>query len=676
MRVAAWMWGAGLLLPIGGVAGIFLWPGSNVSAPVPLVAAGPIAQITAPVPGFKLREGRTMAVRVRVEAGDQPLQSWSLKLSGPGHPDEQLASGVLPVDDQPVAQVAADDLTLGEQYQLVLDATDTAEATAEARLEFLVPDPQYTLIPLEPGNFSQAPFEGLSVDASGTTIAFGGTGVKRLNVEVSVLNSPAAILKSIFVPLASTEGQKLSADGLRFFFYGISSASSSIDYVVLAPGVLSEGPPTSSALFTVDTTGNVIAYQSVDPAIPPPGGGSGGSMQYFLYNTDSQTARQITRDPEAVVYSNGDLTACPQTLATTPLISGDGTTVVLITRASFGLAPTATGDSCHVFTYDVARDSLRYVRSFPPQTALDTPKLSDDGRWLSFIETHVIPQGVRRDFGALLDLQTGDLTDPLGGVVGDPTFDAVISGDASIVVVSTTADLDPRVGNVDRNFEFFAYDVAANQFAQISDTTGGISGGQCERFRPSVNADARVVLFSLGLASVGSCQVTAQRNGADDLYLRRVRALRKRPGNHAPVLRPINNVRALAGETLILQFSANDADGDAIVFFAQMVGGLDVPPGSQITDNHDGTATFTWSTLREQAGLYRLRVAAFDEGGGESFTDVSIALCAQVVDDATLPDIVNALFDSHTPVPCQEADRNQDGVLSAGDIIQAAIADY
>ncbi len=670
MRVTAWMWGAGLLLPIGGVAGIFLWPGSNVSAPIPLVAAGPIAQITAPAPGFKLREGQTMAVRIRVKAGDQPLQSWSLKLSGPGHPDEQLASGVLPVDDQPVAQVAADGLTLGEQYQLILNATDVAGGTAQAELALLVPDPQYTLIPLEPGNFSRTILTGVSVDDSGHVISFGGEPAARgLNWDVFILNTASGTLRTLGVPVGnSSAGLQLSADGNRFFFKGVTG----IDFFDLDTGNLIHGPETSSFLFSFDRTGHHIAYQAPDPNIPDSTGGSGGSLQYYLYDTDSQEAREITQDPQAIVYDGGNPAACPQTFGTTPIISADGSTVVLVTRATFGLAPADASVGCHIFTYDVPSGALHHVRSFPAQTALDMPKLSDDGGWLSFDESHIVPQGFRRDFGALLDLRTGGLTDPLGDIENDPTFDAVISADSSTIVVSTTADLDQRVGNADRNFELFAYDLATARFTQISDTTGGISGGSCDRFTPAVNSDARVVLFSFNLLSTEGCQVRyPRRNGSDDLVLGRVRAVRRRPGNHPPVLQPLASVRGLAGETFSLQFSATDTDGDPIVFFAQSVGELNIPPGSQIVDHHDGTATLTWPTLPEQAGLYFIRVAAFDEGGGETFADTTIAVCNRIVHDGDLAGVVVALFESRSPAPCHDADLNRDARLTASDIVEA-----
>jgi hypothetical protein len=92
------------------------------------------------------------------------------------------------------------------------------------------------------------------------------------------------------------------------------------------------------------------------------------------------------------------------------------------------------------------------------------------------------------------------------------------------------------------------------------------------------------------------------------------------------VLDSVPDQRVRATESLTIDFSAHDADGDAISFFAQEKDGVDVPPRSTITDHHNGTATFQWSTTPQDAGDRKLRVAAFDEGGGEMFQDVKITV--------------------------------------------------
>ncbi|HUI26835.1 MAG TPA: hypothetical protein VL403_12195, partial [Candidatus Kryptonia bacterium] len=108
--------------------------------------------------------------------------------------------------------------------------------------------------------------------------------------------------------------------------------------------------------------------------------------------------------------------------------------------------------------------------------------------------------------------------------------------------------------------------------------------------------------------------------------------------------------QVVAGQTLTLDFTARDPDGDPISYFAQVKDGTDVPPGSVITDHYDGTATFSWPTGPENVGTTVLRVAAFDEGGGEVFHDITLTV---------LP---------HAPAPCV-GDCDGDGRVSVGELV-------
>jgi hypothetical protein len=109
MRLAAWVWPAGLL-PAGGLLVALAWVTSNLAGRESAPIGGPTVQITAPASGFKLRQGRTMAVRVSVHAGQQPLQGWTLRLISSQSDATELAEGTEAVDDRAVAQVAAESL--------------------------------------------------------------------------------------------------------------------------------------------------------------------------------------------------------------------------------------------------------------------------------------------------------------------------------------------------------------------------------------------------------------------------------------------------------------------------------------------------------------------------------------------------------------------------------------
>jgi hypothetical protein len=123
-----------------------------------------------------------------------------------------------------------------------------------------------------------------------------------------------------------------------------------------------------------------------------------------------------------------------------------------------------------------------------------------------------------------------------------------------------------------------------------------------------------------------------------------------------------------------------DPDGDPITFFAQEVDGMDVPTGSEITDHRDGTATFRWPTRPEDAGTYLLRVAAFDEGGGEVFRDVEITIvprsactCDCNEDGAvTLDEVVTGIriaLGQVDATACESADADGDGTVGIDELL-------
>jgi hypothetical protein len=144
------------------------------------------------------------------------------------------------------------------------------------------------------------------------------------------------------------------------------------------------------------------------------------------------------------------------------------------------------------------------------------------------------------------------------------------------------------------------------------------------------------------------------------------------PATEAPSSTPPEDQRVAAGHTLTLNLAATDPDGDPISFFAQVKDGFDVPPGSEITDHHDGTATFRWPTRPENAGDWVLRVAAFDEGGGEVFHDVTISVVAEGPPLPTATRTATATPSSVSPspvvAPCP-GDCDRDRHVGVGELV-------
>lgn len=627
-----------------------------------------------PASGFKLYDGQAREVRVTVAAGAAALRQWSLRLlDAHGQQLVELGRGAEAAEDLAVVELRAEDLEVGERYELHLRVEDDQGTSSEEQVSFLVPDLQYSLIPLRSGQVEGTNFgAGDSVDASGDLVAFGGSpgGVGR---DVLILNAISGQVRGVAAPLTASPGFQLTKDGQRLYFPGrfpVPGGGQSFDvgFLDLTSGAIESVGPRGSQFFGIDRSGRLLAFQShLD--LDPLAGNPDRAAHYFLYDEQSGVIRQLTTGPGAIDFHAG----CPPSITgTTPVVSADGARVAFASTATLGLAPADAAVGCRVFVYEVATGELRHVVSFPNDVAFDLPTISDDGRWLSYTTTRLLPPDIISSFPALLDLDTGEITDPIGGVEDYPGFDSVISGDATKIVISSQADLDPSVGNADHNMELFVYDRGSDTFTQASDTVGGIgrTPGNCSPLFPKVNRDARVMTSSTPLFFVPPCEIDgSQRDARTGLAFSQSRAVRRRPGNTAPTLSPPIDIVAEVGTKIFASFAAVDPDADPLFFFLQEIGGFDIPLGSEIEDHHDGTATFTWSTGPEDAGVYALRLAVFDGGGGVAMHDFTVAVCPRLVDVSTIRGLIAALYDPPLAAECGNADVNGDGRVSVADIV-------
>ncbi len=622
------------------------------------------AQITNLPQGFKLRPGETVTVDIRVDGGAEGSSRWSLSLQRSGEPSSMvLASGTGIVGNSAVAEVSADALVAGATYTLKLDASDE-QASASAQIQFLTTDPSYTLIPLDEGNRSQSVEAIYDIDAGGDRVLY--SAGETSPHPVWLLDRPRGTRELLKLAIYDTEGTRLTPGGSQVCFYGLFSHSGlgCVDLSSNSPTLVDSN---GSNFYSTDANGSRVVYWGVGTT----------ALQYFLYDTATGMARQLTDDPNAINTQPRD-TDCPQQLGTRPFISADGSKVVIITQATLGLVPSDDSIGCRVFVYDVLADEWRQAAALPSSIILDVPALSADGRWLSFVAS---PRPPTNTSALLLDLQTGTLQDPVIDDEPWPTFDSVVTGNGNGIVISTEADLDPRVGNADHNMDLFYYDFATQDVRQITETVGGIDpiSGPCPSYRPAVSDDGGVVVLGgFNILSLEGCHLDGlQRNEREGFIYRFVRAVRRRPGNHAPNFNPVPDQQVLAGDTLTLSMSAQDPDGDPISFFAQVKNGEDVPPGSVMIDHHDGTATFTWPTRPENAGTTLLRVAAYDEGGGELVQDVTITVAASdrpptasptVSPTAGIPTATPSAV--ATPLRCP-GDCNGDGRITIDEIVTA-----
>lgn len=84
--------------------------------------------------------------------------------------------------------------------------------------------------------------------------------------------------------------------------------------------------------------------------------------------------------------------------------------------------------------------------------------------------------------------------------------------------------------------------------------------------------------------------------------------------NDAPVIAAISDQTGNEGETLSFDVNATDVDGDDLSWSS-----ANLPEGSSLTDNEDGSATFSWTPTYSQAGTYSdVQFIVNDGQGGEA----------------------------------------------------------
>jgi hypothetical protein len=288
--------------------------------------------------------------------------------------------------------------------------------------------------------------DALHIVLTGTRLVLGGrSGVPEdpLAYEVILVDTAEPQRESILLPLRGSSSFELSGNGTRLIFVGSQERGTGLSILDLGTRDVTIGPNTSSRLSVrSDTAGERIIFESTQD-LDPDVGNLRGERQLFLYDDGHSTVRQITR-------GNSGLESCVYSALPRAAISADGGTVAFVTRDGQGLSSV---DGCHVFVYDVAEDTLRLVATLSTGNAASEPTVSGAGRWMTFVVSTPELFAYR---GARIDLETGIVEFPLAGLTEFPTFDAVISEDASTVVISSRADLDPRVGNADHNQELFA----------------------------------------------------------------------------------------------------------------------------------------------------------------------------------------------------------------------------
>ncbi len=98
------------------------------------------------------------------------------------------------------------------------------------------------------------------------------------------------------------------------------------------------------------------------------------------------------------------------------------------------------------------------------------------------------------------------------------------------------------------------------------------------------------------------------------------------PGNVAPTISTIGNKAVTVGNPLTFNVSASDPDGPSPLSLAVANSLPALPASASFVDNHDGTATFSWTPTSAQVGNYQVTFAAADGAGLAAQQAITIAV--------------------------------------------------
>lgn len=184
-------------------------------------------------------------------------------------------------------------------------------------------------------------------------------------------------------------------------------------------------------------------------------------------------------------------------------------------------------------------------------------------------------------------------------------------------IANLTVDMNSAPATIDLNGIFGDHEQdSASLVLSVSNNT------QPALVSTAVNGTQLTLSFTAGASGFADITVRATDSGglwAEDTF--RVIVVDRSVPNQPPVLAEIDYPTVKEGQTLDLEVSATDADGDGITLEVQ-----NLPAGAEFVDRGDGTGILTWKPGQESAGSYALTVVATDTRGATDSQPLNITV--------------------------------------------------
>ncbi|MBT3253314.1 MAG: cadherin-like domain-containing protein [Candidatus Marinimicrobia bacterium] len=150
--------------------------------------------------------------------------------------------------------------------------------------------------------------------------------------------------------------------------------------------------------------------------------------------------------------------------------------------------------------------------------------------------------------------------------------------------------------------------------AEGNTITYSVEGGSAETVLATVSNDTLFLTPATNYFTSEAISITVTAEDGHGGSDSEVVAVTVTNVNDAPVIAGISDQTGSEGAELTFDLSATDADNDALTWTSD-----NLPTGAVLTDNEDGTATFTWTPDFTQAGTYSAVQFIVNDGqGGEA----------------------------------------------------------
>lgn len=197
---------------------------------------------------------------------------------------------------------------------------------------------------------------------------------------------------------------------------------------------------------------------------------------------------------------------------------------------------------------------------------------------------------------------------------GGGFWDGSTNVSAVYTVTVNTAPVLAAIGSQELTEETAVFIELSATDAESNTITYSVEGGSAETVLATVSNDTLFLTPAENFFTTEAISITVTADDDHGGTDSEVVAVTVTNVNDAPVIAGISDQAGSEGAELTFDLTASDVDNDDLTWSSQ-----NLPDGAVLTDNEDGSATFTWTPSFTQAGTYSsVQFIVSDDQGGQA----------------------------------------------------------